>query len=66
MALWLMLFSLAGILSGFIQEKFPESTLIYYLSMALCFGTWLVFAYYCIQFNKTNKFITLFEIKFRK
>lgn len=63
--LWLILFIIFGILDGFVQEKFPEFLLPHYLFTALCIGSWIVFAYYCIQFKKLNKFIILFEIKFK-
>lgn len=63
---WLIIFSLLGVLYGFVQTKFPELKLLHDFSFGLALISWFVFAYYCIQFNKTNKFITLFEIKFRK
>lgn len=66
MVLWLAIFSLFGILYVFVQANFPESLLLYYLALALCFISWLVFVYYCIKFNMTNKFTKIFEIKFKK
>lgn len=63
---WLIIFSLFGILYGFVQTKFPEFKLLHNFSFGLGLISWLVFAYYCIRFNMTNIFTTLFEFKFKK